>query len=330
MIKQILMLIGLLSLQAEAFETSKVIPQAIKALANYSEYKKPLMEKELRDINNNVDTQITLDQKLFSILKTSGLDQKYIRRILTRLSSQMGNGFVPPHYILAKNDAADKLIERQYYRQLAPSGNLYEARLLLSDPALPKLALHAYKMDVINKSEFLKDEIYFYFFTTDGLVPSANVTDIYKGVGSGESFFLKPSDRIVFPLDKSSASVPRQHLIVDYGIVESDGDDIEQMQKLSAIIIDLAAAILTVAAPEVGPIVLKLRKEVKHLAEVLLSLNTDDRLVTDTVSFSTSDLFAALPGEKSIHEFSKTYSGGSRFSKWKYKMNFRLLKAQAK
>lgn len=190
----------------------------------------------------------------------------------------------------------------------------------------PEVALHAIKIDVIEMSDdFFKDDIYAYFFVTDGVIPTGKVTSIYKGIGAGEGFFFNEIDRAIFPLLGAPAKTPDNHLIVDYGIIESDGDDIKEMQKLSSIIIDIAIAVYSAYDPQSAQILVNLRKEIKALAEMLLSLNHDDRLVTGSFGYKTSELEEIL-SERSFVEFKKNHKKSSTFDNWEYDLHFRLLR----
>jgi len=189
----------------------------------------------------------------------------------------------------------------------------------------PELALHSFKIDVIAQSDdVFKDDIYAYYFVTDGLVPTGKVTSIYKGIGHGQGFFFSEKDRVIFPLG-FDAKKPDRHLIVDYGVIESDGDDIKKMQKLSSIIIDIVIAVYTARDPQAGEVLNSLRKEVKALADMLLSLNSDDRLIADTFGFKSAEL-AQLLEQDSYVEFTKKYKKTSHFDNWEYHVHFRLIR----
>lgn len=191
---------------------------------------------------------------------------------------------------------------------------------------VPEIAVHAFRFKAEDISdEWLKDDVYAYFFITDGVIPTGKVTSIYKGIGRGQSFFFNEIDRAIFPLIGVPAKKPENHLIIDYGIIESDGDDIKEMQKLSSIIIDIAIAVYSSYDPQNAQILINLRKEIKALAELLLSMNHDDRLVTGTVAYKTVELEEMLRDESYV-EVVKQHNGGGDFSRWDYKLYFRFLK----
>src|SRR5690606_6876137 len=144
---------------------------------------------------------------------------------------------------------------------------------------LPEMALHAFRFDVIDKKGlFFGDDIYAYYYVTDGLVPQGKVTEIYKNVKSCQAFFFNANDRVIFPGAGIVSATPSQHLIIDMGIIESNKDDIAQMQKISDVIIDLVIAVYGTQNPNTGAILLKLRQEIKALARELIALKKDDRL----------------------------------------------------
>lgn len=190
----------------------------------------------------------------------------------------------------------------------------------------PEMALHAVRFDVIEQSEFwFKDDIYVYFFITDGVIPTGKVTSIYKGVGSGQSFFFNDIDRAIFPLVGIPAKSPENHLIVDYGIIESDGDDIKTLQKLSSIIIDIAIAVYASYDPQSAEILINLRKEIKALADLLISMNDDDRLVTSSFGYKSEEL-GELLSRNSYVEVKRKHHSKAAADSWSYEMTFRLLR----
>lgn len=191
---------------------------------------------------------------------------------------------------------------------------------------VPEIALQAFKFDVIDESdEWFKDDIYVYFFITDGVIPTGKVSSIYKTVGQGQSFMFNEIDRAIFPLSGIPAKRPDNHLIVDYGIIESDGDDIKDMQKLSSVIIDLAIAVYSSYDPQNAQVIVNLRKEIKALSELLLSLNRDDRQATGSFGYKASEIEAMLKDESYV-EFKKKHKGTGELGKWEYDISFRLLR----
>ena len=186
----------------------------------------------------------------------------------------------------------------------------------------PDLSLHAFKVSVIEESDdYLKDDLYAFFFVTDGVIPVGRVTSIYRGLSGGQSFFFSETDRVLFPQGIPSKR-PENHLIVDYGLIESDGDDIKDMQKLTSIIIDIAIAVYAAYDPQNAQILINLRKEVKALADLLLNLNNDDRLATGTFAYTTAELNKLMETQTFV-EFKKNH----KYKKdWEYDIHFRMLR----
>ena len=180
------------------------------------------------------------------------------------------------------------------------------------------MALHIHQLDVLDaKDEFMKDDIYFFFYTTDGATTVGRVTDIYKGLSGGQSFFLSATDRVLFPTKEVGFQVPHKHLIVDFSIIESDGDDIKEMQKISQAILPLAASAYGLyAGGGIGGVLssatsVALRKEVQKLSDSLLALNNDDRLINESLIYSPRSL-EKLFIEEDIFQFFKVYQGSSQ------------------
>jgi hypothetical protein len=160
---------------------------------------------------------------------------------------------------------------------------------------------------------------------TDGVIPTGKVTSIYKGLDEGETFFFNEVDRAIYPLLGVPAKSPDNHLIIDYGIIESDGDDIKDLQKLSSIIIDIAITVYSQIDPENAQILVNLRKEVKALADLLLSMNDDDRIANGSFGYTNAELTEILR-DRTYVEFKKTHKKESQFDDWEYHLRFRLIR----
>lgn len=199
--------------------------------------------------------------------------------------------------------------------------NAYENK---SIKTIAPIAFQAVKIDVKDSVDF-SDDVYAYFFVTDGVVPTGKVTSIYKGVSSGESFFFNPADRALFPMAKVPLKSPSSHLIVDYGIVESDGDDITKMQKLTSIIFDIAIAVYSTQNPANGAMITKLRNEIKTLANLVISQDKDDRIITNTIGLQNDDISKLIDG-KTFHDFKKNHKNGKGLFSWEYDVHFRILR----
>jgi 5-enolpyruvylshikimate-3-phosphate synthase len=109
------------------------------------------------------------------------------------------------------------------------------------------------------------------------------------------------------------------------GIIESDGDDIKQMQRLSSIIIDLAITIYSTQNPEAGAVLNQMRREIKALADMLLELNHDDRLFTGSFAYRNAEI-AELLKDTTYIEFSKNHKNPTSLGGFDYTLNFRLLR----
>lgn len=190
----------------------------------------------------------------------------------------------------------------------------------------PEMAIHASQFKVVEESDdWMKDDIYVYFFVTDGVIPTGKVSSVYRGLGRNQSFFFNEIDRAIFPLPGIPAKRPDNHIIVDYGIMESDGEDIRKLQKLSSIIIDLAIAVYSSYDPQNAEIIINLRKEIKALTEMILSLNTDDRLATGSFGYKARELNEMLKDDSYV-EIMKKHRETTAFSSWEYRIFFRLLR----
>jgi hypothetical protein len=284
-------IIGLLSVSSVWAESSKIIPTFLEAVELYVSHHKVSEQSFLRP-----DIRVALE-----VLESSGIDASLLEK---RINYSKAN------FALREDDQFDRWVKSN-------SKSKVQA---------PEMAVHASRFKVNRQSDFwFKDDIYVYFFVTDGVIPTGKVTSIYKGIGSGQSFFFNEIDRAIFPLIGIPAKRPENHLIVDYGIIESDGDDIKELQKLSSIIIDMAIAVYASYDPQNAQILINLRKEIKALAELLLSSNHDDRLATGSFGYKASELAEMLKDE-TYFEVIKKHHSKAEFSSFDYELNFRFLR----
>ncbi|MBG09438.1 MAG: hypothetical protein CME68_11820 [Halobacteriovoraceae bacterium] len=343
---------------ASAKEKSKALPMTLMAIdiilnPSLDKNKKLLRHKDLKH--------------MVTLLKKQNISHKYLKKVLNKWNSvlKMDSNDL---YSLREDNESDKLIKKEEFSSLGPIGasgdfsdwsfdmkaaldelkkekeenssltRRTEIRRPLSggpesrNLKMPRIALHAHQLEVIDaKDEFMKDDIYFFFYATDGATTVGRVTDIYKGLSGGQSFFLSATDRVLFPTKEVGFQAPYKHLIVDFSIIESDGDDIKEMQKISQAILPLAASAYGLyAGGGIGSVIssatsVALRKEVQKLSESLLALNNDDRLINESLIYSPKSL-EKLFLEEDIFQFFKVYEGSSQFSSWKYKLHFRVFK----
>jgi hypothetical protein len=282
-----LFILALIVSTAQA-ETSKLIPLFLEAVDVYQ---------------TSPEADLYLQPEIRSIVKV--LKEKNIS-----LSSLEHLRFAKAQFDLPADDKYDAWIKNS-------AGNK-------TDIEIPEISFQASKIDVIDPQQY-SDDIYAYFFVTDGVIPTGKVTSIYKGVSSGEGFFFNPLDRSIFPLTGIPAKAPTNHLIIDYGIIESDGDDIKKLQELSSIIIDIAIAVYSTQDPQTGQILMNLRKEIKALSDLLLAQNNDDRLATGTLAYTSTEI-ACLLKDKSFVDIKRNHKKQSDFESWEYDIHFRILK----
>src|SRR5690606_37877520 len=122
------------------------------------------------------------------------------------------------HHIKSETISRWCSLRRNFKWQL-PSSDEYERRFLLSlgEEEGIAISLHFTKVKVEEESDdVFNDDLYFYFFLTDGVIPSGKVTSIYKNLDEGDSVHIMPADRVLYPVTGEAKS-PRRHLIVDYG-----------------------------------------------------------------------------------------------------------------
>jgi hypothetical protein len=186
------------------------------------------------------------------------------------------------------------------------------------------LSVQAARLDVREPSDdVMSDNIYCYFFITDGAVVSGRVSQIYHGLRAGQGFHFSLPDRALFPL-QGGWLVPQGAVIVDYGIVESDGDDIEKLQTMTGVIVDLVVAVYAVTDPGHGQVAIQLRQEVKALADALVSFDQDDRMAIGTLVLDKPTVTNTLQ-DRSWGELHRSHGSEYFFDRWRYHLTWRLL-----
>ena len=315
----LLAFLGQASLHSAERKESKALPMALEAI-------KIVLNPQFESKRPNLFVKGNPLGQMVNILKKQKINKTYLEKILNAWDP-VNKGLNQRDFLLREDNETDKYLKVQENRKLGPIG-FYEKSL--SDKLeMPRMALHAYEFEVIDeKDEFLKDDIYFFFYTTDGALTTGKVTEVYKGLSQGNTFFLTAQDRVIFPAAGIGYATPYKHLIVDYSIIESDGDDIKEMQKLSQSIIPLAAAAYGLYTGDMGSVMtagssVALRKEVGKLSNSLISLNNDDRLVNESLMYTPKKLQNVFLDEDLI-EFSKFYKGQEGYHSWHYKLNFRM------
>lgn len=193
--------------------------------------------------------------------------------------------------------------------------------------SLPPISLQVVRMDVLkNSDDWMRDDIYCYFFLTDGAIPIGRVSQTYQGLTEGESFHFIPEDRVLYPMGGGVRS-PKGQLIVDYGIIESDGDDIKKLHRLTEVIAELVIGVYSVLNPEEAAQWSSLREEIVALSKAIVSLDHDDRLATGTIILDEIGIRGVL-GDRDFGEIQKIHQNNHFFNKWRYRLIWRLIKEE--
>jgi len=246
-----------------------------------------------------------------------GIDPKFIERRLgkarKRLESQITEMVSPDIFARWRMIRVEKPQQRNQRLDHLAEMNI--------EPA----ALHAFRLDVIEDyDDFANDNVYAYFITTHDDVLWGRVTSIYKGLDEGSSVFFAPEDRGIFG-PRGEKITPRNHTIVDFGLVESDGEDVEQLKRLSDVIVDLAVVAIGIYEPNAAASAAQASAEVKNLLKLIVELDDDDRLVADTLRFTPQTMMSELT-QDTVAEFSRTYDRETTFTHFTWRISFRLLR----
>lgn len=269
---------------------------------------------------SHAGTQSVLVSKVFEAIR----HQKELNELKSSLIVR--NDFVLILDLIEKHSISSQTIHR--WEKLNPAQfqlkRLPDSGLPKSGESYPPLALHAHKFHVAEESDDVtNDDIYMAFFITDGNVPTGRVSSIYRGLDEGDSFLFTLEDRVLYPVF-GGLQVPRGHIIIDYMIIESDGDDINEMKRISNFITDLAIEFYKLKSAE-GVELAHLREEVRSLSEALLDLDHDDRLVTASWAPGPLEVNGLLR-DSSFADITRTHKESSPWGEFKYKITFRFIR----
>jgi hypothetical protein len=263
-----------------------------------------------------------------SALEKHGVDRDYLRKRLDQANSKQGAN---PVSSLRRNPKANHpsnyqsiVVETPTFSNFTKENRVNPQHMFNEERF--QVALHATKLTVHEDyDDITNDNIYMYFITTSDDLVWGKATSIYKGLDEHTSVFLNAEDRGVFSPTGQKSTLPNNHLIVDFGLIESDDEDIDQLKKLSDAIIDLALVATTIASPDAGLAAAQARAEVKNLLRFIVELDTDDRLVTDSLYLNPSNIETTLK-DQSYHEIDRVYEAETFWTHFKYGMMFRLLR----
>lgn len=259
-----------------------------------------------------------------SALEKHGVDKDYLRK---RLDKANGKNDAKPVSSLLRLPIADYhsiVVETPTFSNFTKENRVNPQHMFNGERL--QVALHATKLTVHEDyDDITNDNIYMYFITTSDDLVWGKATSTYKGLDEHTSVFLNADDRGVFSPTGQKSTLPNNHLIVDFGLIESDDEDIDKLKKLSDAIIDLALVATTIASPDAGLAAAQARAEVKNLLRFIVELDTDDRLVTDSLYLNPSNIETTLK-DQSYHEIDRVYEAENFWTHFKYGMMFRLLR----
>lgn len=182
------------------------------------------------------------------------------------------------------------------------------------------LNLHVPQIQIIEEEDdYLNDDLYMWFVITRDGITHTKVTKIYRGLDEGDILIFDDQDRVV-------SSIPfTQHLIIDYGIVESDGDDISELRRLSNNALNLVQEIIATLDLNLrNQALAQLNQETSAVLQLLLSLNHDDRLVSGSIHITYEDTYQTWQNA-GVLERTQDFSGSHWGSDWHYRLKWRFL-----
>mgnify|MGYP003670912099 CR=1 FL=1 len=183
-----------------------------------------------------------------------------------------------------------------------------------------RIDLHLPQLKVIEEEDdFFNDDLYMWFVITLDGISYTKVTKIYKGLDEGQVLQFDHEDRVI------NSIAFRRNAIIDWGIVESDGDDIAEMQRLSRNALDLIFMALSEQEdPDTPNRIERLREQTAKVMTLLLGLDHDDRLATGSLVLDSSDSQRTWENG-GIMEFKQDFRGSHFGSDWHYELLWRLI-----
>ena len=180
--------------------------------------------------------------------------------------------------------------------------------------------LHLPSLKVIEEEDdFFNDDIYMWFVITIDGIPYTKVTKVYKGLGEGQTLQFDGEDRVISNLHF------KRNAIIDWGIVESDGDDISEMQRLSQHALEIVYLAMNQQNDPNNPSRIELLKnQTAKVMELLLGLDHDDRLTSGTLILDSNTTQRTWQNG-GIYEFVQDFTGSHMNSDWHYQILWRLL-----
>ncbi len=216
--------------------------------------------------------------------------------------------------------AIHNLRPKRCHRFLKNSGNPIHLRFPPKHISLAHLHLHLPQVEVIEEEDdFFNDDLYMWFVITRDGVPQTKVTKIYRNYDEHSVLLFDSEDRIIsnFPF--------YQHMIVDFGLVESDGDDITEMQRLSAHALELVQLVYQAQTPQQqASLGHQLRQETIAVMNLLLGLDHDDRLFSGTLNITFEHTYQAWQNG-GVFENLQEFRGRHLGSDWHYRITWRYL-----
>lgn len=169
-----------------------------------------------------------------------------------------------------------------------------------------RVSIHLNKLKVIEDyDDLINDDIYLYVITTIANKIHLKLTNVYRGLDEGDSFYFFPDDRIL----ARNIDLRKGPVIIDFGIIEADGEDINILKQL--------ISDLSLVTPIGGVLSSQYAQAIKVFFHAVANLKDDTRLVTDTIVIQKGQL-------KSFEEHEFIYSGERYWSEYKYLVNFRI------
>ncbi|MBH47046.1 MAG: hypothetical protein CME71_02620 [Halobacteriovorax sp.] len=185
---------------------------------------------------------------------------------------------------------------------------------------LQAMHVHLPQLKVIEEEDdFFNDNIYMWFIMTVDGIPYSKVTSIYRGLDEGDILVFNHIDRIINDL------IYKRQLIIEWGIVESDGDDISKLQELSRQSLRLIQLYMqSDASQSSSQLSIALHQQSAEVLAKLLELDHDDKLISGTLVLDARATNQTI-NVGGLYDFNQGFKGSHLGSDWHYELTWRFL-----
>jgi hypothetical protein len=298
---------------AHAKERSLLAQDVFEALQEFAQ-----LQNENKSPNVSPSVHFWVEQ-----FEKRGVSKTFVENRLRKLHQKITSNKSHKHTTLWQQQFLQDFVELKDQ----PSIRMPHTRQTLKrQKNLAGMSVQAAKLEVIDEyDDLMNDDIYMHFVISYQDMVWGKVTGLYRNLNQGDLVIFAPEDRHLFGPDEKFIS-PESDITIDFGITESDNEDIAELQQLSDTIVALVYEALRTYYPQTSSLLDRIRDETQNLLRMLISMNEDDRLVTDSITLKISDL--ALMSREPMHHITRAYEEQTFWTRFNYRTQFRVLTSQ--